>query len=118
MVETSNRLFRVSVKAKTGREWPKVRGIWSEGDLLVFVDFQNKNLDELPDFYILDVPSWRKLVRSIVKKTNGAKIDEENTLYWDPWEGHPNGWRGCGIKPSQISKYKDCWPELAQTQSS
>ena len=111
LVESTGQLFRVSVKAKTGRQWPKVTGISDTGDLLVFVDFQDKELNELPDFYVLNVPAWKKLVQSIAKnKTDGAKIDNKNTLYWEAWENNPKGWRGCAISPSQVLKYKDCWP--------
>jgi hypothetical protein len=112
LVETSRSLFRVSVKAKTGDQWPKVSGIWAEGDLLVFVDFKNKDMDKLPDFYVLDVSAWKTVVKRIVKdRTDGAKINNENTVYWEPWDGHPKGWVGCAINVSQIERYKDCWPK-------
>ncbi len=106
LVESQKQLFRVSVKSKTGREWPKVTGISEKGDILVFVDFQNKQSNELPDFYILDVPKWKKLVKTIVEtRNNNAQINEENTVYWGDW-------KGCSIKLSDIKKYKDCWPTL------
>lgn len=112
LVETPTSLFRVSVKAKTGSQWPKVCGIWAEGDLLVFVDLKNKDMGELPDFYVLDVRAWKSVAKGIVKaRTDGAKINNENTVYWDPWDGSPKGWVGCAINVSQIEKYKDCWPE-------
>lgn len=113
LVEIPERLFRVSVKAKTGRQWPKVSGIWAEGDLIVFVDFQNKKLSELPDFYVLDVPQWKKLVKEIARsKSDGAKVNKENTLYWEPWEGNSKGWKGCSISISHVEKFKDCWPSI------
>lgn len=112
LVETSARLFRVSVKAKTGAQWPKVSGIWAEGDLLVFVDFKGKYLDELPDFYVLDVANWKKVAKRFVSnRDDGAKLSKENTVYWDPWDGSPKGWVGCAINVSNISEYKDCWPK-------
>ncbi len=111
LVETPEHLFRVSVKAKTGDQWPKVSGIWAEGDLLIFVDFKDKGLNELPDFYVLNVANWKKVVKKIVKgKTDGAMINEENTVYWAPSDAS-KGWVGCYIKVSQIKEYKDCWPE-------
>jgi hypothetical protein len=111
LVETEDSLFRVSVKAKTGNQWPKVSGIWAEGDIIVFVDYKGKNLDERPDFYVLNVKNWKKVVSAIRKKKNdGAKIDKENTLYWEPWEGNSKGWRGCSINVKDIEKYKECWP--------
>ncbi len=113
LVETPEHLFRVSVKAKTGNQWPKVSGIWTEGYLLVFVDFKNKDMNELPDFYVLDVAAWKKVVKKIVKgRTDGAKINEENTVYWEPWDSNPKGWVGCAINVSQIKDYKNRWPTL------
>ena len=112
LVEDNKKLFRVSVKAKTGNQWPKVCGIWAEGDLLVFVDFKGKELRQLPDFYVLDVDAWRSVTKRIIKKrTDGAKVNDENTVYWPPSPGYPKGWTGCAISASQVQKYKDCWPE-------
>ncbi len=112
LVETSKQLFRVSVKAKTGYQWPKVSGIWAEGDLLVFVDFRGKSLNELPDFYVLDVPAWKRIAKKIVKEKNdGAKINKENTVYWEAYEGQPKGWVGCAVSLSHVTEYKNKWPE-------
>lgn len=111
LVETESKLFRVSVKSKTGAQWPRVSGIWAKGDLLIFVDFKDKSLVERPDFYILNVKQWIKVVNEIAEsKEDGAKVDETNTLYWDPWEGNVKGWRGCSISLKHIEKYKEKWP--------
>ncbi|UAA37519.1 hypothetical protein KIH87_12435 [Paraneptunicella aestuarii] len=112
LVETPDKLFRVSVKAKTGNQWPKVSGIWAKGDLLVFVDFKDKTLNDLPDFYVLDVKSWKSVAEGIVaSKSDGAKLNSENTVYWDPYEGQPKGWKGCSISLSHVEKYKNRWPK-------
>ncbi len=112
LVETLNHIFRVSVKSKTGSQWPKVGGIWSKGDLLVFVDFKKKELNEKPDFYILNVNEWKRVATSIVaNKTDGAYLNEENTVCWEPWENHPKGWTGCSISLKHVEQYKDNWPK-------
>lgn len=114
LVETENRLFRVSVKAKQKQAWPRVKGIWQPGDLLVFVDYKNKDLTTRPDFYILDVPAWKKVVAQIKKQRNDprARIDDQNTLFWPSTEGQNDGWLGCQIAVTDIKKYKDAWPAL------
>lgn len=114
LVEAGENLFRVSVKAKTGRQWPKVKGIWAHGDLIVFVDFLGKSDKERPDFYVLGVDQWKKVVKSITESPRGAKskIDKENTVYWDPWVGHPKGWQGCAINVSDIAAFKDAWNHI------
>jgi hypothetical protein len=69
----------------------------------------------LPDFYVLNVSDWKRLVKKIVsRRTDGAKINKENTVYWEPWDGSPKGWVGCAINLSHIGKFKDCWPSNEQ----
>lgn len=112
LVETDERLFRVSVKSKTKSEWPAVKGIWAEGDLLVFVDFTKISNDERPCFYVLTVSDWINVIKKIAKEKPGAKVDKNtNTVYWEPWsKTSPNGWKGCSIRPKYIEKFKDNWP--------
>ena len=78
LVDTEDRLFRVSVKAKQKRSWPAVKGIWQAGDLLVFVDYEGKEDEMPPDFYVLDVPAWKKIVKRIKNriKYTSAKINK------------------------------------------
>lgn len=111
LIETAETLFRISVKAKQKQSWPRVRGIWQNGDLLVFVDYKNKDLANSPDFYILDVHAWKKVVNRIKKKKDDprAKIDKENTLYWPPEDGR-EAWIGCQINVNDIKEFKNAWP--------
>lgn len=111
-------LFRVSVKAKRGRVWPKISGIWQSGDLIVFVDYSGKeiNKDDFlpPDFYVLDVHAWKSVVASIQKKNNDsrAKIDSENTLYWPVSGSGEKGWKGCSVLVEDVCNYKNAWPKF------
>lgn len=73
LVETSERLFRVSVKAKQKQSWPRVSGIWQPGDLLVFVDYKSKEITTPPDFYVLNVAAWKKVVTRIKKRKNDPR---------------------------------------------
>ena len=76
LVERKGKLFCVSVKAKKkSYTWPRVKGI-EKGDILVFVDFQKKAADERPDFYILNVGNWVKLIEKNEnsRRTKVAKL--------------------------------------------
>lgn len=110
LVESSKTLFRVSVKAKTGYAWPRVTGIWAPGDLLVFVDFKDKEDTDRPDFYVLDVSQWETIVKKL-QKSKGGKIDKENTLYWEPYEGNEKGWKGCQVTVKDVEEFRDRWPK-------
>ena len=114
LVDTDEHLFRVSVKAKQKQSWPQVKGIWQKGDLLVFVDYKGKDFTTPPDFYVLDVPAWKKVVGRIKKRKDDprAKIDKENTLYWPGPEGENSSWTGCQVSVADVAEYKDSWPAL------
>jgi hypothetical protein len=106
---------RVSVKSKSGIAWPKVTGISDKGDVLIFVDFKGKEENEKPDFYVLDVEAWKKVVNLKHKqsKNKGSKIDKKtNTLYWDPWEGNEKGWRGCTVRVQDVTNCKEQWKNV------
>ncbi len=113
LIDHNGKLLRVSVKTKTGATWPKVTGIWEQGDILIFVDFKGKDDNDRPDFYVLGVEQWKSVVKKLQKaKSGNGKIDGTNTLYWDPWEGNDKGWRGCSVSVKVISQYQNCWPDL------
>jgi hypothetical protein len=114
LVDTGPQLFRVSVKSKQKRGWPTVKGIWQDGDLLVFVDYNGKSLADPPDFYVLDVSSWRGVVRKILRRINDtrAKVDKENTIFWPGGEGEKNAFTGCQVLVSDVAAFKNAWPDL------
>jgi hypothetical protein len=105
LVESKDQLFRVSVKAKQKQSWPRVKGIWQPGDLLVFVDYKSKVVPMPPDFYVLDVSAWKKVVKRIKRRKNDprATIDKENTLCWEDWIG-------CQVSRADVAEFKDAWP--------
>ncbi len=107
MVVSGREFFNVSVKAKKGRVWPGVKGIWEPNDILVFVDFKGKSDDVRPDFYIVGVTQWKAIVKNIQKTRGGTStIDKENTLCW-------GSRKGCLIKEEDVTAYKD-WPKTRQ----
>ncbi len=113
LVEKDDKLFRVSVKAKRGYEWPSVKGIWKNNDIIVFVDFKGKEDVERPDFYVLGVKEWTKLIESIKREKPGSQIDKKtNTIFWPPWSKTSRGWRGCSIRVNHVDEYRDKWPSI------
>lgn len=104
---------RISVKAKTGNEWPKVKGIADKGDILIFVDFKGKEDIERPDFYVLDVDSWKNVMNFKKSEIKGSKIDKKtNTLIWETSDGKNNGWLGCAVRVEDVVKYKEQWKNV------
>lgn len=112
IVDSQDHLFRVSVKAKQKQSWPRVKGISQNGDLLVFVDYKNKEVSDQPDFYVLDVQAWKKIVTKKLKSDPRAKLDKENTVYWPGPPGQKDSWVGCQISVLDVAKFKDKWPEF------
>ena len=111
LVETERAFLRIQVKGKQGREWPGCKGIYGEDIILVFVDFQNKKENERPDFYILTVEDWEKLLKKELKLTGKVKrgevtLDERNMPTWK------DGYQGMGIIPKMIEEHKEQWDKI------
>jgi len=112
LVETEVDMLRIQVKGKQGMEWPGCKGIYGENIVLVFVDFEKKKENERPDFYILTVEDWKKLIEKELIQTGKVKrgevtIDEKNLPTWK------DGYQGMGIIPEMIKEYKERWDKIA-----
>lgn len=114
LVESKSTFLRFSVKAKAGSTWPKVQGIWENDDWLVFVDFQGKSLNDSPDFYLLTVINWRRVINRIKLnryKQQQCSVDKKtNTLVWPSQGNNSREWRGCEVRLPDIAEFKDRWP--------
>ena len=106
LVETDSNILKIQVKAKQGREWPAVSGIHRENDYLVLVDFQKKDENDKPDFYVLDIKDWKKLIKEEMKRFSGIEIDDKLRLKY------PDGWKGLNIKPNRVEICKDDWNKI------
>ena len=106
LVETECTMLRIQVKAKRGREWPAISGLYRNDDFLVFVDFQKKEVGQRPDFYILDKDDWLELVQAEKRRVPDATVDERNRVTG------PDGWRGLNIRPSSIEHCRDSWEKI------
>ncbi len=117
-------LTRIEVKSKQGREWPNCRGIFGSNIFLVFVDYHVKDLTSRPDFYILSVNDWRRVlnkrVEEITRKNPKKKItiDLENvSVFLDEINRYGKPYRGMSIRPSDLIRYKEKWEKIAKAVS-
>lgn len=108
--------YEISVKAKIGSEnkdWPKVKGISSSGQYIVFVSVDQ---DRDPRFYILDSTQWNDVLIKIKKvRDPGSKKSIKNgalELRWEDRYGKQVIQRGSRLFESDISEYRDAWSTL------
>ncbi len=94
----------IEVKTKQGSEWPKVMGVKGFNRVQILVDYENKNLLERPDFYVLDEDFWRKYIEKIRSKLKA--VVETGDRIIPVW---PDEWRGISIKPSHVKEYYERW---------
>jgi hypothetical protein len=105
------RMLRVQVKAKQGREWPAVKGVFGSGIVLVLVDFERKTVRERPDFYILTPAYWRNFIRiemiksGMVERGEVVLSDELVPTYRD-------GWVGTSLRTSHVDRHKEKWEKF------
>jgi hypothetical protein len=97
-------LLRIQVKGKQGRVWPGVKEVYGNDMVLVLVDFEKKNNNQRPDFYILNSKDFRKFLLN-----NYAEIDEKNTI---TWVYEKKLYKGLVIKSNEITNYKEKWNKI------
>ena len=112
-------LTRIEVKAKQGREWPNCRGIYGSNIFIVFVDFHLKDPTSRPDFYILSVADWRRVLKkriAEIHERNPEKIitiDPENVaIFEEEINRHGKPYRGMGIRASDLVRYQERWDKI------
>jgi hypothetical protein len=108
LVETDVKMLRIQVKAKQGREWPGVSGVCREDDFLVLIDFEKKTFTERPDFYLLNVEDWKKLISEEKKRYSEVRIDDKLCIKY------PDGWKGLNIKSAQVQDCLEAWQKIVQ----
>ncbi len=114
LVETETAMLRIQVKAKQAKYWVLCKGIFGKNIILVFVDYQNKRVDERPDFYVLTPRDWENFVKSgwVSEKISEGKykLDNENCPVHINKEGEPT--KGVGVEPEDISEHKEKWGKI------
>jgi hypothetical protein len=106
LVETEQRVLRLSIKAKQVNEWPSVSGLYRPDDFLVLVDFEGKAVTDRPDFYVLGLEDWLQMVAEERKREPRILVDDENRITW------PDGWRGVNIRVDRVLHAKEQWHKI------
>lgn len=112
-------MAKIEVKSKQSKEWPNCKGTNQKDSFIVFVDFENKQLSEKPDYYILTADDWKKIVEGEKNKylekhpDRRAEITSEGYLLL-PDEVNQQGkpYTGCGIWPNILREYEDAWEKI------
>jgi hypothetical protein len=111
----TGRMLNIQVKTKQKKYWVLVKGITGEDIVIVFVDYQNKQYNEMPDYYILNSNDWAKYVKYGWLKERVLKgfyrIDEYNCPVHIGKDKNEN-WKGVDIEPDELIKYKDKWDKI------
>lgn len=117
--EETHKLVRIEVKSKQGREFPNCKGIYGQNVFLVFVDYQGKDEEEPPDFYILSVADWVAHVKQCEKVYRGkhpdrrTTIDEYNCLVLLDEVSNKQPYRGCSVLSKDIREHKGDWKKIS-----
>jgi len=106
LIETETRMLRISVKTKQGHEWPSISGLYRADDFLVLVDMQGKAETDRPDFYVLSLDDWKRLISEERQRQPAIMIDKQNRITY------PDGWRGLNIRPAMVLTVKERWDKI------
>jgi hypothetical protein len=113
LIESDARMLRIQVKSKQGPTWPAVKGITGDDIYLVFVDFQNRDPLERPDFYVLAARDWtrfaaRELVDTGLVSQAKVKLSPDNVPTWR------DGFVGMSVSPKQLADFKEQWRKIVE----
>jgi len=106
LIESEEQMVRIQVKAKQNSEWPAVSGLYRQEDILVLVDYQNKE-DERPDFYILNLNDWKALIEEEKDRIQGVHIDKSTWTIT-----YPDGWKGLNIIQAKVNNCRESWDKI------
>jgi len=112
LIESAQQMVRIQVKAKQSSEWPAVSGLYKEEDILVLVDYQKKEVDERPDFYILNLKDWKALIEEEKDRIQGVHIDKSTWTIT-----YPDGWKGLNIIPAKVNNCRERWDKIVLTRA-
>ena len=110
---------RIEVKAKQGSEWPNCKGIAGGNVFLVFVDYQRRTPEQRPDFFVLTVKEWRKVLEKRVAEQRARNpkveitISAENVAVFPGQIGKSGKpYEGMNIRPHDLYPFRECWQTI------
>ena len=105
------KMLCVQVKAKQGREWPGCKGVCGDNIVLVLVDYENKQREDRPDFYILIEADWRKFLEEI----SPAKLKLWNMKWGEDLVPHSRkDVVGTSVRPAWVIGCKETWGKIEE----
>jgi hypothetical protein len=112
LVYADRTFVKVEVKSKTGNKWPFIKGIPDDGaHLMIFVDFDKKESNERPNFYIITGSEWKNMLPNLEDVKNNPDYIGE-----DPKDNHTPLWKdgnkGIGIRVRDIDQQLEKWEKL------
>jgi hypothetical protein len=112
---------RLEVKAKQGTAWPNCRGISGPRVFLILVDYEHREAGQRPDFFVLTVKGWRKVLERRVAEIKARDpkkritITDENVSVFDDQIGRSGKpYQGMSIRPSDLSGYRERWDRVVR----
>ena len=117
VVEAESLACLIQVKTKIEREWPGIKGV--KGDnILIFVDFQKRELTERADFYILNAEDWANFQSERLKfyeKKHGVdsfKVRDDGVVIWPAKTEGKSDFVGIGVLAENVSDFKEDWEKI------
>lgn len=108
------KMLRLQVKAKQQHEWPGVKGVFGPEMVLVLVDYENKKLDERPDFYVILPTDWKSFLQVQLAESGQAQQGQVslNDELVPTWRGKKRNYVGISVRPEHVQKHKDQWDKI------
>ena len=114
LVETEKAMLRIQVKTKQIDHWT-CRGVSGEDIILVLVDYENKPLDQRPDFYVLTPKDWDSFVKWWLSEDISERkcyLDKENCPIWSGRKEGGAPFKGTSVFPKDIIEHKELWDKI------
>ncbi len=89
----------------------RVKGVKGKNRLLVLVDYQGKDLNKRPDFYVLDEGDWQECLSSLKAKYGSVEIRDGYVPVW-PSKTGKRPYIGATLYVSDVKAHKDRWDKL------
>jgi hypothetical protein len=112
LCETEKAMLRIQVKAKQAKEWPGIQGIKGDDIVLVLVDFEGRDVNDRPDFYILTPEDWKELVKERCLKDIERGFTTLEDGYMPLWKRAGKQYKGIGVRPAWIKKHGEKWTKI------
>lgn len=114
ILSKKGKTLRIEAKGKQNRQWPNCKGISDNNSVMVLVDFEDKNEDERPDFYILTFYDWKAFVKDLIMKypNKGIQIDSDNCPVWTSQVKNGKPYKGSGISVRDVVPHKEKWEKI------